>query len=233
MINFYIGKKSPLRDENHKRDLDNEISILRQYDTRKTCLLDIGSNEGYFSVCLANEYTSVHAFEPIHSNFKLMFKNIKQFDNITPYKMAISNVSEEFEMLTDQGFGFNSGMCSRFETYVQRFMYNNNKPTSAKNQVEQMMRKYPTEIVKAQPIDSLNLEPSLIKIDVEGDEQRVLEGAKITINKFKPVIYLERNFGPDRIPLDDFMFWIGYKQVPENEFIYINNFYERRRETES
>ena len=57
--------------------------------------------------------------------------------------------------------------------------------------------------------------------------------ASITINKFKPVIYLERNFGPDRIPLDDFMFWIGYKQVPENEFIYINNFYERRRETES
>ena len=233
MINFYIGKKSPLRDENHKRDLDNEISILRQYDTRKTCLLDIGSNEGYFSVCLANEYKSVHAFEPINSNFKLMFKNTKQFDNITPYKIAISNVSEEFEMLTDQGVGFNSGMCSRFETYVQRFMYNNNKPTSAKSQVERMMRIYPTEIVKAQTIDSLNLEPSLIKIDVEGDEQRVLEGAKITINKFKPVIYLERNFGPDRIPLDDFMFWIGYKQVPENEFIYINNFYERRRETES
>ena len=95
------------------------------------------------------------------------------------------------------------------------------------------MRNYPSEIVKAKPIDNLNLEPSLIKIDVEGDEQRVLEGAKNTINKFKPVIYLERNFEPDRIPLDDYMFWLGYKQVPENEFIYINNFYERRRETES
>ncbi len=68
----------------------------------------------------------------------------------------------------------------------------------------------------------MNLEPSLIKIDVEGDEQKVLDGAKNTIEKHKPVIYIERNFEPDSKSLDDYMISVGYKQVPEHQWIYIN-----------
>ncbi len=43
-------------------------------------------------------------------------------------------------------------------------------------------------------IDSLNFEcVDFIKIDVEGDEEAVLQGAKETLEKWKPVVVLEQN----------------------------------------
>ena len=53
------------------------------------------------------------------------------------------------------------------------------------------MKDYSTEIVKAITVDSLNLEPSLIKIDVEGWEEQVLRGGMDTILKYKPRMYIE------------------------------------------
>jgi hypothetical protein len=45
-------------------------------------------------------------------------------------------------------------------------------------------------------IDSLGEQPTLIKIDVEGMELDVLEGAARTIAEFKPILYVENNPTP-------------------------------------
>jgi len=57
------------------------------------------------------------------------------------------------------------------------------KPASHKN--------YRTFEVKTVTIDSLNLNPDIIKIDTEGHELMVLKGGEKTINTLHPIIYCE------------------------------------------
>ena len=60
-------------------------------------------------------------------------------------------------------------------------------------------------------IDSLNLTAcDLIQLDVEGYEQFVIQGARRTIDAFKPVIIAERFDGPDHIK---FMYGFGYELI--------------------
>jgi len=52
-------------------------------------------------------------------------------------------------------------------------------------------------IVKAQPLDSLNIKPDLIKMDVDGAEIKILEGMKKTMTYCRPKIICEIH--PDEI----------------------------------
>ena len=47
--------------------------------------------------------------------------------------------------------------------------------------------------IKQKKLDFFKLKPTLIKIDVEGYENKVLLGAMKTIKKYKPAIYVENN----------------------------------------
>src|SRR5581483_2102206 len=50
----------------------------------------------------------------------------------------------------------------------------------------------PTTSAKMTTVDSLNLQSlRLLKADVEGMEVEVLKGAKQTIEKFRPILYVE------------------------------------------
>ncbi len=57
-------------------------------------------------------------------------------------------------------------------------------------------------------LDSLALNPFLIKIDVEGGEKQVLEGLKLTISKTHPVLIIENNNYEELIKLLE---PLGYK----------------------
>lgn len=59
-------------------------------------------------------------------------------------------------------------------------------------------------------IDSLGLTPDLIKIDVEGMEPDVIRGAKETIARCKPIIYVENN-GDDSSAIAAALDEIGYR----------------------
>ena len=61
-----------------------------------------------------------------------------------------------------------------------------------------------------------------IKIDVEGFEIQVLEGARGLIKRFKPTIWLE-SFESNFKSVDDYMRESGYKltdNLPNNNYVY-------------
>jgi FkbM family methyltransferase len=59
--------------------------------------------------------------------------------------------------------------------------------------------RYQENIVETVTIDSLNLKPGIIKIDVQGKELDALEGGKITINQYSPDLLVEVLFNPSEI----------------------------------
>ena len=68
------------------------------------------------------------------------------------------------------------------------------------------------EPVKLMPLDDLKLSKcNLIKIDVEGMETKVLDGAKDTIEKHKPIIFTENNRTEGSEELLNALVEYGYK----------------------
>jgi FkbM family methyltransferase len=132
--------------------------------------LDIGAHVGIWTKRLSRDFFQVLCFEPLQKHIECHKKNCEDLNNVTLYEYALSDVETDSIMTTRD---YNSGMSTLLE---QKFK---NKDTN-------------TVIVKTKTLDSINLPKiDFIKIDVEGYEAQVLSGAKETIIKWKPKIYIE------------------------------------------
>ncbi len=69
-------------------------------------------------------------------------------------------------------------------------------------------------------LDSYNLKPTILKIDVEGFEMDVLEGGKETIKKYKPKIIIETHSSDLEKQVKDFLEKLDYKVKHEGRVAY-------------
>ena len=219
---FIVNHNSPAKDDLFWKETNKEISICLKYDNRKTTFVDIGSNEGIWSILLNKTYADVHSFEPIKNNFNHLKHNLSNFSNVKIYNSAISDKKEEFEMVNDVKSvisNFNCGMTARKDNFIDAMkLFNDFGKINVDDFVNEVCF---FEIVSSNTLDSYSLSPSLIKIDVENDEIKVLNGAKKTIEKHSPVLYVEDNFKPLSEKLRDTISSMNYVSVPEHPWIHI------------
>ena len=219
---FIVNHNSPAKDDLFWKETNKEISICLKYDNRKTTFVDIGSNEGIWSILLNKTYADVHSFEPIKNNFNHLKHNLSNFSNVKIYNSAISDKKEEFEMVNNVKSvinDFNCGMTARKDNFVDAMkLFNDFGKINVDDFVNEVCF---FEIVSSNTLDSYSLSPSLIKIDVENDEIKVLNGAKKTIEKHSPVLYVEDNFKPLSEKLRDTISSMNYVSVPEHPWIHI------------
>lgn len=142
-------------------------------------IYDIGANTGYFSLlALTNDRSSVVAFEPM-SNVAAEFSTLMSVNGVSKkarlIQIALSNKRGEVVMLTP-----GPHEMGLMETVLRG----------------QAVEKSEGVLVPMSTLDDIVEEknlppPALIKLDVEGAEELVLEGSKNLITKYRPIIYVE------------------------------------------
>jgi FkbM family methyltransferase len=137
---------------------------------RKSCFIDVGAHAGFFSIVASkkNKRLAIHSFEPSR-NFFFLKNHIKynNLKNISAQKLLVSNKN-----------------CKRefYEQYVP-------SPTGSLLKKTTLKFTYTGTTIDSY-VKKKNIKPDIIKIDAEGDELNVLLGAKQTLMKFYPDIYL-------------------------------------------
>ncbi len=138
--------------------------------------IDVGANLGTYSLALAPHCAAVHAFEAQRIIFQMLSGSaaLSGHTHIRTYNCALSD-----------SFG---DLPVPVVDYRQRGQFGGISFAGVTKERPELPG---TERVDAWRLDYFNLAPDLIKIDVEGMERKVLEGAKRTIAKHKPIMLVE------------------------------------------
>jgi len=170
--------------------LDAALSFVKKFDVA----IDVGGNVGLHAVRLSKLFKSIHTFEPVSNNFECLVKNTKDISNITLYKNGLGNSKEIVEIQLPVNMEVNCGAYS-----IKKFT--------------DLTEDKIIENISIDRLDEYNLQPDFIKIDTEGFELDVLEGACNTLEKHKPTIVAEVAKKKPTKKVLDFLKEFGYDLV--------------------
>jgi FkbM family methyltransferase len=153
--------------------LDIELAVLRRI--RPNCIraVDIGTNIGLYSYGLSRFCNKVESFEPIYQCTEMLRAYAEKRGNITVHNVGLSN------------WAGNTTLYIPFvgSTETQNFgLASINDPGG---------RRKALQIVVKRLDDYAFADVGIIKVDVEGHEFEVLEGAIETISREKPLLLVE------------------------------------------
>ena len=165
-----------------RKERTNIWKHLHHTFNKKQTAIDVGCNIGIWSNFLSTFFQTVQAFDPSPDIKECFQKNIldrKNNVNFHPVGLGKSNDTVNLNVAVS-----NSGASS-----IVRDIKNST-----------------TVSIDIKTLDSYNFDSvDFIKIDTEGYEINVLEGAIQTINNFKPLVYIEKQEGASINLLHEFM----------------------------
>ena len=176
-----------------KKEIEYEIFYMNKLQKKRRVFIDIGANEGTHSYFFSKRFQIVHAFEPI----KEITESLKNFrrKNITVHNIGLSNEIKNIDLKTP--------VIEGKEIYGLSSIKNNFKGNFKK-------RRIPIKI-----LDNYNFKNvDLIKIDVEGNEYEVIQGAIKTIKRYKPNLIVEieqRHSERNMKEIFDLIIKLGYR----------------------
>ncbi|MGB8275242.1 MAG: FkbM family methyltransferase [Alphaproteobacteria bacterium] len=147
-----------------------ELPLIRHLADRGRVSLDVGANLGLYTYFLARASRHVYAFEPNPNPYRVL-RSVAD-SNVTVLAMALSDVSGEADLVIPRGpRGWSNNGATLERQYAGPAM---------------------TVRVPCRRIDDLGIaDIGFIKIDVEGYELAVLEGARETLARDRPALLVE------------------------------------------
>ncbi|MDU8929421.1 FkbM family methyltransferase [Alisedimentitalea sp. MJ-SS2] len=147
-----------------------ENHVFPRLTSRKLCL-DIGANVGNHSAFFAPFFDRTIAFEPNLRALKLLEANAMLFDNIEPRNYGLSSAEgTAIASYNSASVGAASISIDREGEFTTEFHLKRLDDVLSEDEKSQV---------------------AFMKIDVEGHELDVLEGARETLNASSPVVVLE------------------------------------------
>ncbi len=163
-----------------------ELLILEKILKPKMFFVDIGANQGEFTVFAAKRLTEgkVISFEPVSTVFEKLEKNVdaNNFkDRVDLIRKGLSDKNTTAEIYTEPG--------KSEDGTVNQGLYTIHR-TDTRSMIQETI-----ELIRFDDfVDSYSLSClDVMKIDIEGSELAVLRGAKQALEKFKPIILIEVN----------------------------------------
>lgn len=221
-VNAPLFRLSLDRSSEFQRDVLNDLQDGKVYEPGtwhtiqqviepcgRDCI-DIGAHVGILTCLIATTVQrpdAVHAFEPDGDNRKHLRRNLKLngFTAVTVHEEVVCERDGPVMFFTcadtDGGHAIWNPARSRANWRTRR------QGGTAKQMIATGTR-----------LDTLNLSPQFIKIDVEGAEMLVLKGAKDTIERSRPTVILEINafglhqLGSDEAEVRQFFRDLGYTE---------------------
>jgi FkbM family methyltransferase len=195
--------------KNHRYDLLTKKIIAKNCRTDSNCI-DVGAHRGeifdYF-LKYCNKGTH-YAFEPIPELYAFLHGKYKNQSNCRIYDLALSNKTGSVS--------FNHVVSNPAYSGIKKRIYDR------KHEVEELIH------VQSDQLDHIipeEMRVHFIKIDVEGGEMQVLEGASRVLSESHPLIVFEFGIGgsdvyettPEKIW--SFFHFYGYKVFLLENFI--------------
>lgn len=151
-----------------QKELDVFQALAREADV----LFDVGANFGLYSVigCSSSDRLIAYAFEPVEENVRLLERNIAAGgfqERIFLQPVAVSDTE-------------GTAMIHMDDPTTHSLEFHPGRPTRLVNTIT--LDGFAIEIGRG---------PDLMKIDVEGHEPAVLEGAWNMLSRYKPTLLLE------------------------------------------
>lgn len=179
----------------------------------KTEFLDIGACTGVHSINLTPIFNRVFAIEPHPLNVEMMTETVtlNNIDNIYIFKIAAWDKPEILKLFRLYEEGIDGGVFAEksdggeilgkhLKNYKPEYI-SDVKPDN-----------FIVENTIGVPLDYMNFSPSCVKIDVEGAELNVLSGLRSTLERCKPVVFVETHtfLGIELEDVKSFFREIGY-----------------------
>lgn len=148
---------------------DDEISSLKPHIPEGSIVLDIGACLGSHSASYSKFVGPtgfVHSFEPHDIAYKCLEHNMKAYNNVATYNLALGSKEGTGSTVRLPNLGASRNILDVDGTVS---IWTLDKVCRYFDKVD------------------------FIKLDVEGSEPEVLDGAKETINRFRPIMLIEVN----------------------------------------
>ncbi len=198
--NFWWIKEEGLPSYEYvKNSHKDDYNNIIKFVKETNTVVQAGGHCGYVPNFLSNYFKNVYTFEPNHSMFLALCLNNHQ-NNVLKFQACLGNEHKLVDLITNKCCVTPGANYVKGEGSIPMFM-----------------------------VDDLNLiNCDLLMFDTEGFEYNILLGAKNTIQKYKPIICLERYWGPAHFniseqQMDSLLSSLGYSLVSragESDFIY-------------
>lgn len=187
------------------RYFEEDILIaLDKYINNDFVILDIGANIGNHSLYWSKKrnVSRIYSFEPIRDTFAILKKNIELNDLIGTVRPMNIGLSDEKTM-----------------GKIKVFRYSDVGGTSIKKDI--------SGSIQLECLDNIEIKENrvdFVKIDVEGHELNLLNGAKQTLQKHKPYIFIE-SFPANYKEVNKILINWGYilkKTFADHNYLYVH-----------
>ena len=148
-----------------------EASVLKTLtvlSSKDKVFADVGSHVGYYTIRMSGLYKRVHAFEPNPFSLENLRVNIElnNLNNVTIHPLGLGDANTEAILYSSRDMA----------TFL---------PRKERKAIKTVMRRFDDEV------DHVDV----VKVDVEGFEEKVLLGASRLIHTSKPIWIIEHHEG--------------------------------------
>ena len=177
--NDYVGSSLDKRCSSYKKDEPQTLDWIESFDNNSV-FYDIGSNIGGFSfiASMIHKNIKIFSFEPntlnYYSQYKTCVKN--KIKNIFPFNLAINNI-DEFNYFHYEWQAGELGSKGSFGTELKNQMKKSDYSNPFKRKISFSGATIGVSLDSLVYNFGLDI-PDYIKIDVDGNDLLVLEGAK-------------------------------------------------------